>query len=399
MEFEAWLDSTSYNEGRKNELRIVEQRLAGHAPTRVQRRKIQSFIKAETYAEFKAPRWINSRSDYFKAYSGPAFKSIEKELYKFRPFVKHVEVSDRPALLTGLERSGARYIGTDFTAFESSFSADVMDAVECQLYRHMLSRADPRRAEVICRTITGVNSLTTRAGLRLDVTAGRMSGDMCTSLGNGFTNLMLWAFFCHENRIPDTAWAGYVEGDDGLFAVYDPHSTMPSAEQYASLGFTIKIEHVDRPGEASFCGMITAAGVNVKDPRQVLVDFGWTLTQPQCGARRAAELQRAKALSLQCEHPGCPILQALAQRALYETRGYLPYFVDDGYHSPPDERKAIERPVPDEARELVFHKFGIEVRAQLAIEAALTRGDWASVAALLPAPAQSVDMARYECYT
>lgn len=39
---------------------------------------------------------INSRSDAFKAFSGPFFKAIEKVVYEMPEFIKHTPVPDRP---------------------------------------------------------------------------------------------------------------------------------------------------------------------------------------------------------------------------------------------------------------------------------------------------------------
>lgn len=398
LTFTEWLETTNYPEARKVELTKVYDMLAGRPPTAKQCSRIQSFIKTESYPEFKAPRWINSRSDAFKVYSGPFFKAIEQVLYARPEYIKHVPVCERPARIQGLERAGRRYYGTDFTAFESSFSPEVLRAVECQLYRHMLGRALPSKTELVCRTISGLNRLRTRAGVTVEMQGRRMSGDMCTSLGNGFTNYMLWAYLCEQRNIPSTAWEGLVEGDDGLFALNAEYAP-PAVQDYAQLGFSIKVENAVSPGLANFCGFVSVEGVNVKNPVEVMAGFGWTLTQPMAGPRRLLELQRAKALSLAYEMPGCPILQAAAQRGLAVTRGLRAHWVADGYKAPVDESRISFKPVPQAARLLVASRWGISVASQLAAEKALAAGDLQLVVQLLGTTPASPDMFRYQVFT
>lgn len=61
--------------------------------------KCKSFVKRESYyysgTAFKEARTINSRSDAFKAISGPVFAAIERSVYELQPFIKHVPVADR----------------------------------------------------------------------------------------------------------------------------------------------------------------------------------------------------------------------------------------------------------------------------------------------------------------
>lgn len=386
MEFEDWLSSTSYNEHRKQQLREYHDELYGAAPEGRRRRRIKSFIKNECYPEWKQPRWINSRSDYFKAYSGPAFKSIEKAVYENEHFIKHVPVPDRPAKIMELKQAGRLYTATDYSSFEAHFVPAVMDALELQLYDYMLSRF-PDLQRTIHRTIGGLNVATTSVGVKFKCLARRMSGDMCTSLGNGFSNLMVWEFLYHRLNGPQAEWQGYVEGDDGIFA---HNGVRPSAADYANLGFTIKIEAVNDPMEASFCGIVYADGENIRDPVGFLESFGWSESFLTAGIRVKKELLRAKALSAVYETPQCPITTAIARRALELTRDVNPRFINDGYHPvPPDEFKITKYNPSPLVRELYQKRFGISVEMQIDLEAQILSGkddDLLGVALAIPAP-------------
>jgi hypothetical protein len=360
---EEWLEETPYPLHRKEELYRAYVSRCGF-PTPSDARNIQSFMKTESYPEFKCPRGINSRSDAFKVYSGPYFKAIENVVYKWPQFVKHIPVADRPRYIHEvLVKSGARYFGTDFTSFEASFSTTIMRSCELKLYRHMLSSV-PTVADYICSVIGGQNHGSMRCGVSYKLRGRRMSGDMCTSLGNGFTNLMILMFLLKNRQ-----FGVLVEGDDGLVAVYD-QGPLPRPEDYARLGFVIKIEIVDDPMLASFCGIICPGGVNMKDPTKVFQTFGWTSAFMYAGVKMRRRLLRAKALSLAYEMPSCPVVTAIARRALELTRGAHPYFVYDGYHNviPPDERDILFPQIADMTRIAFEDAFGVPVAVQQMLE-------------------------------
>jgi hypothetical protein len=389
MSFEEWLDSTSYNEARKQELRVSYFELRGGRPTRMQCRKIKSFVKTESYPEYKHCRMINSRCDLFKAFSGPLFKAIEEVVYANEHFIKHVPVPQRPSKVRALRRAGRHYYSTDFTAFESHFSPEVMKAIECQLYRHCLQWC-PEDAEFICKVIAGDNCMSTHTGVKASIKGRRMSGDMCTSLGNGFTNLMLAKFICSKQG---HELYGFVEGDDGLFAT----EAVLDEVLYQKLGFTIKIQTENDPCTASFCGMVfSEAGEIVKDPVDFCANFGWTSSFIGAGDNLMQGLLRAKALSAVYETPQSPIVGAIARYALEQTRGYAPKWVSDGYHVVPKD----EMPLPPfcpaaDTRQLVANKFGIDVSTQLEIEKRVSEGRFDFAPLLHAHPHYSHYAARY----
>lgn len=382
LDFEEWLATTSYNEARKDELRAVHESLRGGRPTRRQASKVSSFVKSEFYPTWKHARMINSRADAFKAWSGPLFKAIEEAVYGLPEFIKHVPVPDRPALISALRKAGMRYYATDFTAFESHFIPKFMDVCEVLLYRHCLGNTPD--ADFLCSVITGPNSMHTRTGVHCRVRGRRMSGDMCTSLGNGFTNLMLAKYVAH---LSGGTVAGFVEGDDGIFA-----STVPlDAKTYAALGFTIKIEEVADPTQASFCGMVFAgSGEIVRDPRRFFQGFGWTNSFINAGPKIMDELLRAKALSTVYETPQCPVVGALARHALAVTAAVHPRFVNDGYHVAPDVRNVPVFSPAQDTRELFAQQYGVSIPVQLLAEQAAMCGDMARIAELIPPTAEQL---------
>lgn len=382
MSFEEWLDATTYPEWRKDQLRQAEFLNRGSAPNKRQRQRVKAFGKVEGYyPEMKEARMICSRSDAFKAYCGPYFKSIENVVYADHHFAKHIPVADRPKAVRKLRQSGRRYFATDFTAYESHFNARVMESIECVLYRHCLAN-HPKAAEMIISTITSENRISTNIGISAKVKARRMSGEMNTSLGNGFSNLMLALFMAHE---AGGSLDGLVEGDDGLFVC----DFELDAKKYAECGFTIKIEEVEDPCLASFCGMIFSdSGEIVRDPRKFIANFGFTSSHITAGTVVMEELLKAKSLSAIYETPQCPIVGALARYGLSKTEQRKARFVEDGYHTIDSEFKIPQFAPAADTREAFARVYGISVAMQLRLENAINKGDLASVAVELPPPHQ-----------
>jgi len=320
---DTWLEHTNYPQWRKDELRSVWEAVEDiWDPVKAREYfSCKSFVKDEVYPSYKHCRAINSRSDAFKCAVGPIFKLIEEQVFNHPAFIKHVPMEERPEyIFQRLHSEGALYIATDYTAFESQFVQELMSACEFELYRFMV-RCLPSGAEfmrLVEEVIGGLNVCKFRDFV-VKLHGTRMSGEMCTSLGNGFSNLMFMLYTCQ--KVGCSSVIGVVEGDDGLFTMV---GTPPTKEDFADLGLIIKADTHTRLETASFCGMVFDLEDRriVTDPRKVLATFGWTSRQYQ-GARphKLRQLLRCKALSLACQYPGCPIVSALARYSMRVTEG------------------------------------------------------------------------------
>lgn len=374
--FEEWLESRqSYSQQRKEELRklwIDERRMT----LRKKDAKCKAFVKHESYEEPKWPRTIVSRSDAYKCFSGPYFGLIEESTYCSEFFIKHVPVEDRPAFVRRLEDlPHTGLFGSDYSSFELHAHAKMQRAVELQFYRYMLREGRGLdEVELFLKTHERVAT----AKQHLDnkhasfvIDACRMSGETCTSLGNGITNLVLAHFVCH--RKGTKILGGVVEGDDGLFALA---GQPPTVADFAECGCKVKLEPVRSVEEAGFCSMYYTAStmgpVMVRDFREKLVKFGWT----SCRAGFFSEKTRngllaAAGFSLAAEMGSCPVLWRVAECVLSETRGVAPVVELDGYKTFTTHVKVRE---PDMAvREFYAHKFGVTVRQQLDLEDEISR--------------------------
>lgn len=195
---------------------------------------------------------------------------------------------------------------------------------------------------------------------------------MCTSLGNGFTNLMLMKFwaFKHGETVD-----GVVEGDDGLFATRS--GKVPEKEFFASLGMRLKLDVADDLSKAGFCSMTFSVLTKrvLANPMKKLVALGWTFSPLRFSARKRIELLRAKALSMLCSSPGSPIVDSCARWVL-RSLGQGPVSFSglqgskDWYEQQIDYSVAEKPPIPiaEEDRLLVAAKYGVPVSHQLAVE-------------------------------
>ncbi len=387
MSFETWLAGTHYTSRKKEALTKLyrETVLTRDDDFNPYSNFCKCFIKDEPYDTYKFPRGIFARKDDFKLRVGPIFKLIESELFKLPYFVKKVPVSERARFLfklfgscpaqTGFDYEHLRrYIATDYTAFESSFTSDVMHDCEMILYRYMVQNLpDGRRfIELLERVLCGVNDCRFR-NISVKMRAGRMSGEMNTSLGNGFTNLMLFMFAmeyfgCDEFLV-------LVEGDDGIASYLGPK--IPNSF-YSRLGFNIKLTYYETLNLASFCGQIFdfETFTVITNPIKVLLNFSWVnIKYGNMSKRVQMGLIRSKALSLLYQYPGCPIVQSFALRMIHFTAGYRAYIDTslDSYKRFIMEEAVrladtVGRPVPISARQLMFDVFNITIYDQLLLE-------------------------------
>jgi len=378
---ESWLEQCTYRPWRKKQLQETFEDFQSKGMPKHRLFRNKSFQKWESYTDVKFPRAINSRSDAFKCLVGPIFKAIEKSLFSLDYFIKKISVSSRPEYIHGkLYRDGGVYMATDYTAFESLFTEEFMTCVEFQLYEHMVRDIPAGRAwlHLVEDAMLGPNVCKFKE-FSVVVPGTRMSGEMCTSLGNSFANLMvaLYVLECYGTKDPQ----GFVEGDDALFRV---DGDFPPKEAFEALGLLIKIERHTELSEASFCGLIfdPEEMLNVTDPRQLLASFGWAHgSYAMASERILAQLQVAKALSYLHQYPGCPIVQELALTTLRLVRCDWISALDRAQRTAnqydTDLYDAIKRSFPvavdvgPRTRLLVERKFGVSIEQQLSIEASL----------------------------
>jgi len=281
--------------------------------------KVDSFIKDELYPAYKHSRAINSRTDAMKCALGPIFKLIEKEVFSLDWFIKKIPVSERPNyIMDRVYIENGMFVTTDYTAFESLFTPDLMKSCELIMYKYMTKNLQGHHfTEIIEDLLTGENVCRFK-WFTVSILGKRMSGEMCTSLGNGFSNLMAMLFLCEELG---SEVVGVVEGDDGLFCV---KGECPTARMFQELGLLIKMDVHNTISTASFCGLIfdPLDRINVTDPIDALLSFGWTSKRyAKSKSKKLKGLLRAKALSLAYSYPGCPILQSLSDYGLRVTHG------------------------------------------------------------------------------
>lgn len=382
LSLETWLSKTHYPEWRKQQLRqafadLNGRKLHGYKDPAV---RVKMFQKAEVYPEYKYPRAINARADAFKCLVGPTFKAIEKVVLKLKYFVKYVPVAERPAFIKErLYKDGAKYFATDFTSFEAQFVKDIMESCEMELYDYMTSKL-PTHDEFLSHMqyLLGTNVIDYK-WFTVFLESTRMSGEMNTSLGNGFSNLMFMLFMLEEQQCRDVD--GVVEGDDGLFRY---QGECPKGTDFERLGLKIKLEPCSDITEASFCGLIFDPEdlVNITDPMAEIATMFWVRNGAQLKKSKLMALLRCKALSMAHQYPGSPVMQSMSHCVLRLTRRFAHVAVNIAANNQFlntwereqlteagfDERNLPRRSVPRATRHLMESKFDLPVATQLRLE-------------------------------
>lgn len=305
---------------------------------------------------------------------GPYFKLIENELYKDPSFIKHIPVSERPQYIYDyLYKDGSAYYATDHSQYEAHFTLEIMEQCEFKLYEYMTKNLESGKLFMErVRQIIGGRNYCKFSGGCFEINATRMSGEMNTSLGNGFTNKMVNEFLLKESGCTD--YKGVYEGDDGLTRF---SGTPPTAIMYSKLGFTIKLDRHESLNTASFCGMVFDLDdrQSLTDPVKVMLNFGWA-SEKYKDARTDTllSLLKAKALSFKYQYPACPIVTSLSNYALRITRTLkakiptdLTNFKKNMYAT------AINTPIKHilvgiNSRLIVEQVYGISIQQQLSLE-------------------------------
>lgn len=316
ISIETWLEKTTYT--RKEKEGFIRELDQQGFLTKFDR-ACKCFIKAETYPEYKHYRPIKSRTDRFKAFMGPIFQGINEILFSnVESFIKKIPVRDRPEFLRNKLQAFTKLNCTDFSSFEAHFIDCVMFAIEYPFYvwcTFQLPVAQDFRMELM----TLMNSNVCKFFDFVVDCMSRASGEMNTSSGNGWVNMIL---FEYVSRIKGSELdSKSFEGDDGITANF-PETSAPTTQDYRDLGWTCKMTTVEKFEEASFCGIVADKVdlINVCDVRAYIADFGWTRQQyMEANSITLRALLRAKGFSAIYQYPGCPILDALGHYALRMT--------------------------------------------------------------------------------
>lgn len=373
--FEGYLQQSHYTEKQKQVLRLAKNDLIGIPEKLVYKGfgkiEFMNLGELEFSDIYKLVRCINGPPNKWKAYAAPCISAVEHIVCQDKHFAKYIPVRDRPGMIfERLHSFVPPYVVTDYTSFESGFTEHVEWATEQVLYEHMLQ--DFEEMPVIIEQMKSVHHIKYR-DFKVKIPATRMSGDPQTSLGNGFTNLMIMLFVAEECGLQCD---GFVEGDDGLFAFSGvPDMTIPTR-----LGFELKFVFHPTLFTTSFCGLLMSRSLACySDPVYQLVKFGWSTSRLRDSSKKGMKksLLRGKALSLLYCHPRCPILTALALKYIQLTNDVDAIFQMD-YWSAKISLEAqkftketiaeIEKGISPEDREDFYELFHVSVDVQLCLE-------------------------------
>ena len=246
---------------------------------------------------------------------------IKDNWYEIRDLDDAIKLIRGDYIFKRLYEEGAIYVATDYSAFECHFGKERMENCEFALYDHVLGSSVRGKiiVDIMREVLQGENQVRSRY-FNGKVVARRMSGEMNTSLGNGFGNLMMMTDVCLSIGIDWGDIIGVVEGDDGLFRF---RGKAPTKENFTACGCDIKLDQYSRISDASFCGLLfdEVDRQVIKDPYDIICSIG-LLSKQYSKARRGKKLAllRAKALSTLYQYPGCPIIAEMSKHILRQTK-------------------------------------------------------------------------------
>lgn len=273
---------------------------------------------------------------------------------------------------------GSRIFSTDYVAFETHFVRIIMESCEFQLFDYMTQNLpDHDEFMRLMREVIGGMNVCQFRNFILKVMATRMSGEMDTSLANGFNNLMNFLFMCEEKKC--TSVRGKIEGDDGIFTLY---GDAPTAADFEKLGFMLKLQEHQSLTTASFCGIVadTEERVIIVSPVEELLNFGWTRREYVGASKhKLKKLLLSKSISLAYQYPGCPILNSLANYGLRMSQGATLYIgaaagwweremLIEAFNYFKREGGVPSKPTGPNTRLLVEKLYGISIQDQIDIE-------------------------------
>jgi len=322
LSVESWLPKTAYTQEKQQQLL---QTAYAARPKRWQ--DMKSFIKDEFYDDFKPPRTINSRSDWFKTQVGPIFKLIEEQVFELPFFIKHVPAANRvDHLISQIEMLASETDETDYTSFEAHFKKIVLKCIPHRVYRRyvqkLLSRMSVKLFISYLENVIEGRQKLYFAKIIIDLIEAEMSGEMSTSLTNSITNCILYAWLMKKKHgRPASVCRGVFEGDDGINS-REPHERL-SSEDFSQVGFELKMKTSTDISGTDFCGLVfdTQERIPATDVVKAYVKFGWGFGAFISANRtRKLELLRAKSYSMLYQYTGCPVLHELAQYGLRVTK-------------------------------------------------------------------------------
>lgn len=327
-----------------------------------------SFIKSEMYDEIKEARIINARTDWFKVIAGPYIHAIEKLVYDDH-FVKHKTPAQIVKRLNKLRSVGSIFMETDYSSFEGSFDPELQRHVERALWDHMLVDY-PEILSIIQRAYS-------RSHIRYKNRAhaifegSRMSGDMWTSLANGFTNKMINEYMAMCAR--DNEYDYLVEGDDAIIC----SSSRWDTDIPARLGFKLTLETASDFNELSFCGLNAVDGVLIPNVRKILTRYGYTAEMKyymdvKTNNQRYRDLMYSKACSLLATSAKVPVLGELARQQMRVWNGVNNFRYYDWwerqFYSYDEPEPLQSQPISMSVRRFVEEKYHIPIVLQLQLE-------------------------------
>lgn len=391
--YDDYMKTRDYPITRKKVLTELREYMLNKATPRdkIKATRVDTFIKNEPYPEEKKPRFINPRSDEFKAVWGNVLHAVDEFVFAMLEtfLVKNMTTAERTTKIYNLFKDSPKVSTSDYTGMENSVREDIM-WFECRLLIRLLRGAIPESElqELIAALSYRQFCYNKSVGVGMNLATKRMSGELLTAVMNLLTNLLvhLYAYkkelydeLLNEDffRLLGSEIRILLEGDDTIHACVRGQLT---EHWFERCGFVVKLEHVDSIDKASFCGQVFNPKTHTltTSPIKFLLKFGWGPIKYHSATDKVLRmLTTAKAYSYAFTFPQCPIIYPIcyniikANRFAFNQVKYKLYDMFDPYMVQQLMFKVHELLPPDIDycdREYVAETWGIPVSVQYDLE-------------------------------
>jgi hypothetical protein len=377
---------------------------------------IQAFVKLEKLADpNKDPRMIQARSARFNIELGNYLKAFEHDLYnikgeglmgrwlpKGRSIVKGMNAIARGALIEKHWSSLTNpvQLALDCSRFDGHVNESML-RFEHGVYERLFNY-DPYLQRLLAYQRRNV--CYTKCGLRYVVNGRRMSGDMNTALGNCVLMICMMAVAMKRLGLNPSQWRMADDGDDCCLMVEADiqHKVVNGiAAIFREFGQELKVESIATSLEqVSLCG---AKPVRVCGKRTMILDPKRAIGKTRVGIKSRnqkfiADYVSTIGVGLLALHSGVPVLQAHALALKKASKTHLrelpgAYLYRLAYME--DPFAVVERPITLEARLDFAVSFGVDISAQLELEAWFNLVSGEQILGL--APPMEVPGDNYDC--
>lgn len=309
------------------------------------------FVKFENSAKFRddgsigvKPRLIMTMSDEMAIECSPVLDLIDDWNHGDFQRFQVKDVSPAEMMRRVMDATLMPHNVSDYSSFEASVDHAVRK-IELFAMDEMCKRAGYHQTRLALRKHARGGRVLKYRGGKVRIYS-RCSGDYWTSFGNGIVNVCIMAYCAHLKGIDPNNMRMLAEGDDGIVPRAVPD---PDIIRALGFGFSTSLQG-NQPGDCDFLRSRWIDGKRYLNVGRCFSAF-WIKRAANLKPNKQKFLQRCIANSLHHLSPGHPVIAAIVDRLLRETKGATRF---KGY------KKYLETWGAKDYREITGYKYHVD---------------------------------------